>query len=92
MKPLPIIVALLLLSACTTTTVQKFGPDGKYLFRASNTSIGWDRENITLDLIKGKEGDTLVQIGIGKSGGSDSFKAATRKMEEALAIMKGAAK
>lgn len=90
--PLKILIVTFFLTGCTTTSVQKFGPDGKNLFQASNTSIGWDREDVHLDLIKGKEGDTMVQIGIGKSGGSDGLKQAIKKMEEALAIMKGVAK
>lgn len=87
-----ILITALLLSACTTTTVRKIGPDGKNLFQASNTSIGWDREDVSLELLKDNQGQTMVQIGIGKSGGSEGLKRAIKKMEEALAIMKGAAK
>lgn len=86
------VITLLLLSSCTTTSVEKFGPDGKNLFKASNTSLAWDREDVSLDLIKDNQGQTMVQINIGKSGGSEGFKAAIKKLDEALVIMKGLAK
>jgi hypothetical protein len=90
MKTLPLIIVLLFLSACTTTSVKRFTPEGEPAFEASNTSIGWDRENVTLDLLKSKD-DTALKIGIGKSGGSQGLEKAIKMMEEGLAIMKGAA-
>lgn len=90
MRALPLALLLLLLSACTTTTVTKFHDNGKLAFKATNLSIGWDRENVSLDLIKTKE-ETAIQIGIGKSGGSEGLGKAIKMMEDGLAIMKGAA-
>lgn len=74
-------------SACTTTSVKRFTPEGKPAFEASNTSIGWDRENVTLDLLKSKE-ETALQIGIGKSGGSEGLDKAIQVMGEALETLK----
>lgn len=91
MKTLPLILFFVFfVSACTTTSVKRFTPEGKPAFEASNTSIGWDRENVTLDLLKSKD-DTALKIGIGKSGGSPALEKAIKMMEEGLAIMKGAA-
>lgn len=93
MKTLPFaffVSFVFFVSACTTTSVKRYGQDGKPAFEASNISIGMDRENISLDLMK-TEKETALQVGIGKSGGSQSFQAAIKKLEEALVIMKGAA-
>jgi len=88
MKTLTLIFLLFFLSACTTTSINKFGPDGKPTFKASNTSVGWDRENVTLDLLKTKE-ETALQVGIGKSGGSEGLKRAIKALEDGLAALKG---
>lgn len=89
MRTLPFFVFFVFfVSACTTTTISRWNEKGGKVFDASNISIGMDRENISLDLVK-SEKDTALQVGIGRSGGSESFKAAIKKLEEALAIMKG---
>jgi hypothetical protein len=77
-------------TACTHTHIAKFDAAGKKILEASNISIGWDRENVTLDLSKSKE-ETGLTIGIGKSGGSEGFQAAIKKLEDALALMKAGA-
>jgi hypothetical protein len=74
-------------SACSHTSIAKYGPDGKPVLKASNTSLAWDREAVTLDLVKSKE-DTALQIGIGKSGGSKGLDKAIAVMSKALETLK----
>lgn len=87
MKRLPFVLLLLLLSACTTTEIVKHTPEGQEVFRASNTSIGWDRENVSLDLLKTKD-QTALQVGIGKSGGSKGMEKAISGIQEGLDSLK----
>lgn len=83
-----VLILFLFLTACTTTSVDKYSPDGKKIFSASNTSIGWDRENITLDLKK-KDQETDLMIGIGSSSGSSGLARAITAMEKTLEELKG---
>lgn len=87
MRALLLILVLIFLSACTTTTIIKYDSDGKPLFKASNTSVGWDREDVSLGLLKTKD-QTLLKVGIGKSGGSRGLEGAINGMQEALDTLK----
>ena len=78
------LVLFMFASACTTTHVSKIVGDSK--FEASNTSIGWDRENITLGLTK--PDNTTVKIEIGSSGGSAGLDRAITGFETALKQLK----
>ncbi len=84
MKILIFIVAIAL-AGCTTTHVKRV--DGDKVFEASNTSVGWDRENIRLDLNKAPE-KVKVGIRIGKSGGSAGLDRAITGLENALEGLK----
>lgn len=75
-------------TGCTTTTITRVGPDGESTFSASNTSLGWDREDINLEVIRTQEG-VGVRVGIGKSGGSEGLKRAIEALENGLAELKG---
>lgn len=88
MKTLSLILILIFLSACTTTTITRTSPDGESNFTASNTSIGWERENVTLEVIKTEEG-IGVRVGIGKSGGAEGLKKAIKSLEDGLLALKG---
>ena len=85
MNNLAVVLALLLLASCTTTYVKRV--DGEKSFEASNTSIGWDRENISLDLNKTPD-KVNVGIRIGKSGGSAGLDRAITGLENALEGLK----
>lgn len=88
MKTLILILILIFLSACTTTTITRIGPDGESTFSASNTSLGWDREDVNLEVIRTPDG-IGVKVGIGKSGGSEGLKRAIKALEDGLAALKG---
>ena len=75
-------------TGCTTTTITRTSPDGESNFTASNTSIGWERENVTLEVIKTEEG-LGVRVGIGKSGGAEGLKKAIKSLEDGLLALKG---
>ena len=80
-----IILIFVFLPACTTTHVKR--TDGDKIIEASNTSIGWDREDLRLDL--NKEPDKLnIGIAIGKSGGSAGLDRAITGFENALETLK----
>jgi hypothetical protein len=80
-----IFVLAIVLAGCTTTHVKRV--DGDKVFEASNTSIGWDRENIMLDLNKAPD-KVKVGIRIGKSGGSAGLDRAITGLENALEGLK----
>lgn len=81
-----IFILVIALAGCTTTHVKRW-VDGDKVFEASNTSVGWDRENIRLDLNKSPEKVT-VGIRIGKSGGSAGLDRAITGLENALEGLK----
>ena len=80
-----IFILVIALAGCTTTHVKRV--DGEKVFEASNTSIGWDRENIRLDLNK-DTGKVKVGIRIGKSGGAAGLDRAITGLENALEGLK----
>lgn len=86
MRTLFCVLLIVLLSACTTTHIYR--TDGINKFEASNTSIGWDRENIDLSLSK-KLNDIQVGVKIGKSGGSESFNRGIEFLELAIEAFRG---
>ena len=80
-----IYILIILLSACTTTYISR--TDGINKFEASNTSIGWDREDLSLTLKKPDQ--TMLEISIGKSGGAESFNRGIEFLEKAIEAFKG---
>jgi hypothetical protein len=80
-----IFILVIALVGCTTTHVKRV--DGDKSFEASNTSIGWDRENIRLDLNKAPD-KVKVGIRIGKSGGAAGLDRAITGLENALEGLK----
>jgi len=75
---------IILLSACTTTHISR--TDGINKFEASNTSIGWDREDLSLTLKKSDQ--TMLEVSIGKSGGTESFNRGVEFLEKAIESFK----
>jgi len=89
MKTLALFVFFVLfVTGCTTTTISRIGPDGESTFTATNTSIGWDREEVALEVLR-TPGGIGVKVGIGKSGGSAGLQIAIKALEDALKSLKG---
>ena len=83
MKTLALFVFFVLfVTGCTTTTITS--PN----FTATNTSIGWDREEVALEVLRTPDG-IGVKVGIGKSGGSAGLQIAIKALEDALKSLKG---
>ena len=79
-----LLASIIFLSACTSTHVLR--TDGEKVFEASNISIGWDRENVNLELTK--PDNTHVAIGIGSSKGSTGLDGAITGLETTLDQLK----
>ena len=79
------VILILFITSCTTTHVLRI--DGEKKFEASNTSIGWDREDISLGLKKGEK-ETELMIGVGSSSGSPGLNRAISAVEKTLEDLK----
>ena len=88
MKNLIALFVLAFLTACTTTHVSR--TDGINKFEASNTSWGWEREDLSLSLKKPDA--TELEIRIGKSSGKEGLDRAITGLESTIKILKGVSK
>lgn len=76
MKNLILLVALVVLAGCTTTSYERITEKEKETIRVKHTSTGMEREGVKVHFTKDGNGKADVLIGMDKSNGSEAFKRA----------------